>query len=115
VDHFHFRSQVDYYYDNQVLPSCALVFTLTFPRGQLIGVIYGGWSQVSYFSYDQPNRVTLKYQQINTTNYQTQAGYNKAIIGQPHLSSCTVTYNSSGTAFCDLALAGFQIIALLRT
>ncbi len=54
--------RVDYYYDNQALPAGAPAFRPSFSQGRLIGVTYGGWSQSSYFSYDQLGRVTLKYQ-----------------------------------------------------
>lgn len=69
---------VNYYYDNQTLPSGAPSYSHGTSIGRLLAVTYSGGSQGNYYAYDALGRVTVKYQRISTTNYQVQASYNLA-------------------------------------
>ncbi|MGE0102696.1 MAG: RHS repeat-associated core domain-containing protein [Blastocatellales bacterium] len=91
---------VNYYYDNQTLPSGAPSYSRGASRGRTVAVTYGGGSTGSYFGYDSLGRVTIKYQRIDTTNYQIQATYNKAgaMTAETYPSARTVgySYNDAG-------------------
>lgn len=92
--------QVNYYYDQQTLPTGAPSYNRGFARGRLVAVTYGGGSAGDYYGYDELGRVNIKYQRINTTNYQISASYNKAggMTGETYPSGRTVTYNYHGEA-----------------
>lgn len=86
---------VNYYYDNQSLPSGAPSYTRGPSVGQLVAVTYGGGSEGSYFAYDALSRVTQKWQRTGTTNYPIQASYNLAgaMTGETYPSTHTVSYS----------------------
>lgn len=69
---------VNYFYDNQTLPSGAPSYSRGSSIGRVVAVTYGGGSLGNYYGYDTLGRVTKKYQRISTTNYQVQASYNLA-------------------------------------
>ncbi len=64
-------------------------------RRRTVAVTYGGGSTGSYFGYDSLGRVTIKYQRIDTTNYQFLATYNKAgaMTAETYPSTRTVGYS----------------------
>jgi RHS repeat-associated protein len=86
--------QVNYYYDNQTLPSGAPSYTRGFAKGRMVAVAYGGGSTGNYYGYDELGRANIKYQRINTTNYQISASYNKAggMTAETYPSTRTVSY-----------------------
>jgi RHS repeat-associated protein len=69
---------VNYYYDNQSLPSGAPSYTRGASLGRLVATTHGGGSEGSYFAYDSQGRVVEKWQRIVSTNYRVQANYDLA-------------------------------------
>jgi RHS repeat-associated protein len=87
--------QVKYFYDQQALPTGAPSYTRGFATGRLVAATYGGGSEGDYYGYDELGRVKIKYQRINTTNYQIQATYNRAgiITSETYPSGHVVNYS----------------------
>ena len=97
--------QVNYYYDNQTLPSGAPSYSRGSSIGRLVVVTFGGSypagaSEGSYFGYDEVGRGAHKTQQLNGNNYPLTAGYNRAsmMTGETYPSNRTAnyTYNTAG-------------------
>src|SRR4030095_10890819 len=70
--------QVNYFYDNQTLPSGAPSFTRGASAGRLVAATYGGGSEGTYYAYDSLGRTTLEYQRTGAVSYLIQASYNRA-------------------------------------
>lgn len=87
---------VNFYYDNQSLPSGAPTYTRGSSVGRLVAVTYGGGSEGNYYAYDSLGQVTQKWQRTGTTNYQIQASYNfaGAMTGETYPSGHTVSYTT---------------------
>ena len=87
--------QVKYFYDQQVLPSGAPSYNRGFATGRLVAATYGGGSEGDYYGYDELGRTNIKYQRINTTNYQVQATYDRAgmITSETYPSGHVVNYS----------------------
>ena len=86
--------QVNYFYDQQALPSGAPSYNRGFSKGGLVAVTYSGGSAGDYYGYDEFGRVKIKYQRVNTTNYKIEAIYNKAgeITEETYPSTRKVNY-----------------------
>jgi RHS repeat-associated protein len=85
---------VNYYYDNQSLPSGAPSYTRGPSIGRLVATTHGGGSEGNYFGYDSQGRVVEKWQRTGTTNYRVQADYNLAgaVTAETYPSGRTVNY-----------------------
>ena len=86
--------QVKYFYDQQDLPDGKPAYDRGFATGRLVAATYGGGSEGDYYGYDELGRVNIKYQRINTTNYQVQATHNRAglITSETYPSGRVVNY-----------------------
>jgi RHS repeat-associated protein len=86
---------VNYYYDNQSLPSGAPSYSRGSSLGRLVATTHGGGSEGNYFSYDALGRVVEKWQRTGTTNYRVQANYDLAgaMTWQKYPSNNEVNYS----------------------
>jgi len=72
--------QVDYYYDNQTLPSGAPSFTRGASIGRLVAVTYGGSASNTgnYQGYDSLGRAAVSHQKTDAEIYSMNYGYDLA-------------------------------------
>jgi len=93
-------NEINYFYDQQALPSGAPTFTRGPSNGALVAITFAGSSEGNYFGRDAIGRQLVKIQRTGSVNYQLTLGYNNVgaitSLTYPSLHSVNYGYDGAG-------------------